>query len=662
MKRLLLLLILFGAFFLRVWHLDSTPPGWRDDELINSLVISQKALDGDLQVYYADASGHEASYHWLNAGMLGLFGANWVGIRLLSAYLGLLTVALTFAVGRKLLGDEVALGATAVLAVSFWSLMYSRIGLRHVLAPVWTLGAFYWFWQGILAPRAKKITWRVFLPFLWAGLFLALGWYTYFAGRGVLLILLVFCLYLLIVDWQLFKQKVVGMGLMFGVTAVLLIPLFINLSNQPEGDARVAELAVPIVALQEGDVQPLLEYTRITLSMFHATGDNEWLYNIPERPLFSLPLALLFWVGVGLTVFYVFGDWYKRWQVKKGTATQRVPTNNHVFAFLFLWFLAGIAPGFVSVPPASLGHTIVAQTAVMLLLMLPLKGILNYAELASPQIRNSRKFVQFGSTYIILVFGVLLMLMVAARDLPDYFGEWPERGMTRFLYRADIQDVADYLNKQPTVTEFGMTGLLAGPWDALALTIDTDHAIRPRWYNPERVLLLEPNVSFYGYPDVPLWQAGAYQPQEAVGGYTFGTVVWNDAPLAEEVCFVNGLCVTGVDYLAPFLTLHIRANDQWEPLVQPLISNPPPPNVYNGPRLHLFTQLLDQDGNFLTGDDGLWIDPATIYAGDRFLQQHLLFPQEPATQINIGFYDPLTGERILTTDGTDALQLQITDK
>ncbi|MFN2139940.1 MAG: hypothetical protein ACK2U5_05630, partial [Candidatus Promineifilaceae bacterium] len=57
---LLLVLVLLLAGLLRFWRLDKVPPGWRDDELINSLVISQHVLDGDLAVYYADASGHEA--------------------------------------------------------------------------------------------------------------------------------------------------------------------------------------------------------------------------------------------------------------------------------------------------------------------------------------------------------------------------------------------------------------------------------------------------------------------------------------------------------------------------------------------------------------------------------------------------------------------------
>ena len=114
---ILILAITLFAFGLRLWQLDSTPPGWRDDEIINSLVISQHVLDGDWAVYYADASGHEALYHVLNAAFLGLFGATVWGIRYLSVILGTLTVPLTYLLGKKLFGSTVGLVAAAGLVL-----------------------------------------------------------------------------------------------------------------------------------------------------------------------------------------------------------------------------------------------------------------------------------------------------------------------------------------------------------------------------------------------------------------------------------------------------------------------------------------------------------------------------------------------------------------
>ncbi len=117
------------GFFLRVWQLDAVPPGFRDDELIETLVISQNILDGDIALYYPDASGHEPLYHMLNALFLAWFGPGALGIRLLSAIIGTLTIPLTYVVGRKLFGPGVALAAAGALAVSFWGLMYSPVSV-----------------------------------------------------------------------------------------------------------------------------------------------------------------------------------------------------------------------------------------------------------------------------------------------------------------------------------------------------------------------------------------------------------------------------------------------------------------------------------------------------------------------------------------------------
>ena len=63
----------------------------------------------------------------------------------------------------------------------------------------------------------------------------------------------------------------------------------------------------------------------------------------------------------------------------------------------------------------------------------------------------------------------------------------------------------------------------------------------------------------------------------------------------------------------------------------------------------------------MTGDDGFWADPQTLKVGDIFVQRHLLNP--PATGVGdtiaFGMYDPMTGQRILTEDGRDAVLIPI---
>jgi len=649
-EKALIVLITLLAFGLRVWQLGENPPGWRDDELINSLVISQKALDGDLALYYADASGHEALYHLLNGVMLGLFGANFIGIRLLSAFLGTLAVPATWLLGRRWLGRMPGLLAAAGLSLSFWSLMYSRFGLRHILLPLLTLAAFYWFWRGWEQGQRRG--------YAAAALFMGLGFYTYFASRGVPLILVAFIGFHVVLTPAGVWRRRLHLAGMFVLTAVAALPLILVLRAQPESEARVAELAVPIIAAREGDFGPLWEYTRVTVSMFHSTGDDEWLYNIPGRPLFAPAAAALFWLGVLLVLGEIGTALRQRWRQWRGGAPPTAPTvRQQAAAFLFLWWLAGISPGFISVPPASLGHTILAMPATYLLLAWPFAaGERLLRERLLRERSGSRR-----AGFLLAGAGVLLLASIAVRDSSDYFQIWPERGMVRFLYRADIAAVADYVDENRELTDFGIAGLLAGPWDRVALTIDTEGetAVRARWYNPERALLLQPDVSFSGYPQVPAAfenQFTPLSPPVQAGAYLLAETAL-ELPEMEPVCFENGLCADAARFQAQTgelqLGWHVAAPLQLPPL--PLISNPPPPGVYNGPRLLVFVQLQDEAGQFLAGDDGLWVDPQTLHPGDRFVQLHRLPPPADlgAAQLAFGLYDPLTGARVRTVGGAD---------
>jgi 4-amino-4-deoxy-L-arabinose transferase-like glycosyltransferase len=676
-----ILLLSLAAFALRVWQLDAAPPGWRDDELIEALVISQKALAGDIQVYYPDASGHEALYHLLAAVMLALFGPNVLGIRLLSAIMGTLTIPLTYVLARRLFGSRVALLAAALLVVSFWSLMYSRFGIRHINTPLLMLPAFIAFLKGMEIHHrqpyesrtgAARRSWQ---HFALAGFFMGLGFYTYFAARGIPLILLAFCAYVWLLDRQRIRDRWRGVVLMFGLAFLLALPLIFTLQQQPEAEARVTEVGKPLMDALQGDFEMVRVYTIRTLNMFHSDGDDEWLYNIPYRPLFGPLVAAFFWLGVALALWYALTAVarYLRalspaMQPARFLAQQPVRTLSstpadtlhrltHSSVFLLLWWFAGISPGFLSIPAGSLSHTILAQPAIYILVGLPLLLVMGEGQGARGRGQVKRM--------VALLLAVLVVGLVAQRDLRDYFEVWPERGMVRFLYRADIQDVAGYLNERAELTDFAIAGLLAGPWDRLALEIDLDRntATRPRWYHPERVLPLQPDLVFAGYPVAGPYDELLQPVSDTVvpGGYNLFRVNAGFAAGAEPVCFSNELCLlaSGHDAGRGRLELLWQVREALKLPPMPLISNPPPPGVDASPRLHVFVHWLDANGQFVAADDGLWIDSQTLHPGDRFLQlHHLAATSAPkVTAVRFGLYDPMTGERILTEDGRDYLRL-----
>ena len=674
-------LITLLAFGLRVAALESFPPGLRDDELIETLVISQKILDGDLAFYYPDASGHEALYHALNAIFLAFFGPTGLGIRLLSTILGTLAVPLTYALARRMFGAAVGLTAAALLAASFWGLMYSRVGIRHSLTPVLALLAFYWFWRAMQGGKEERekggkgeksatappppFSPAPLLPFALSGFFLGLGFHSYFASRGAPLIPAAFVIYLLLVAPSRLRGKWRGLLVMAVATAAVAAPLLLTVAAQPEAEGRVGELALPLIEARAGDFGLVVEHTVAALMMAHATGDPEWLYNIPQRPLFGAVGAVFFWSGVALALWRVLLSLQGRLRSPRAEASPAAQSA----AFLLIWWLGGISPAVLSVPPASLGHVILAQPAFYILAALPVGTLAGWTRLPAAR----RGLVAGGAA-------ALLFVATAARDLPDYFVEWPARGMVRFLYHADMEDVADFILSdpaQPWPTDFGITGLLAGPWNRIALELALGDAdVRPRWYHPERALLLWPDISFSGYPNVESPYAEAFEPlpQDALlrGDYTLSRIapgftpmmdterVWlNEAPL----CFANGLCwmSAGHDPASGVLELAWRVEGDLQLPQMPLISNPPPPGVYSGLRLAVFAQLLDASGNFLSGDDGLWVDAETLRDGDVFLQRHYLSAPAGAVPaaISFGLYDPMTGERWLTIDGQERIILEL---
>jgi 4-amino-4-deoxy-L-arabinose transferase-like glycosyltransferase len=110
-----LVLILLAASAFRFIGLDNfptprgaTPPGLEHDEVAHWL-INQDILAGHHAVYFTEAYGHEALYHYLQAGFGALVGDHALALRLPSAYFGVLLVAVSYALGRRLFGPRVGL-------------------------------------------------------------------------------------------------------------------------------------------------------------------------------------------------------------------------------------------------------------------------------------------------------------------------------------------------------------------------------------------------------------------------------------------------------------------------------------------------------------------------------------------------------------------------
>lgn len=651
--RILLAILLLLTWGLRLCCLDTVPPGWRDDELINIHALSGELLQGRFPLYFTGASGHEPLYHFLLAGVHAVLGFNPLSSLILSAALGTLTTALTYALARRLFGRTVAFVASLALTTSFWSLMYSRIALRHISLPPLALLAFHLLWRAV--GKSQIPNWKSQIGrFTLLGLVVGVSLYTYPAARMLLVLLIAFGGYLALFHRGLFRRDWQGLILALVIAALVSVPLWIAIAqgrgetaehNTGIGaDSRIAELAVPLHELWAGNPRPLLTNVWTTLGMFHACGDPEWLYNISGRPVFSLPGGILVWVGVGLCLL--------RWREPR-------------CFFLLLWLGLGLLPTFASIPPASLSHSILVMPAVYLFPVLALREIIQWLE---RQMSNVKCQIQ-SSLFVIchLIFAIIL-ISNGVRDIRDYFFVWPQQEMVRVLYRADYRDLARYVNTHLETEDVAVSSNLLGPWDRLALDLDIErNDVRVRLFDPERAMVWTGDE---GLTDVVLvsWLPSAPPIDDLLAGnppeilspdlalYTLPPISGVQTPVSDPLaCFANGLELTEAQWTEEpalgqegVLLTFWRVAEPLELIPRPVVANPPPPGVYSGPRLAVFTHLLTKDGAHITGDDGLWVDPHTLQPGDRFIQVHRFnlpaeAPAGPYT-VRLGLYDPKPGE------------------
>ena len=174
---LLALLILLLAAAFRLVALGDVPPGLAQDEVLDA-DIALFIRGGEHALFFRHGYGHEPLYHYLAAPFAPLLGDNWLAIRLPSVYLGLLLVALTMRWARRDYGTVAAVVAGLGLAISWWPVIFSRIGIRPILAPLLLVTA-VWFWPLRRATVTQRGLWSAAL----AGFWLGLSTYSYTAAR-----------------------------------------------------------------------------------------------------------------------------------------------------------------------------------------------------------------------------------------------------------------------------------------------------------------------------------------------------------------------------------------------------------------------------------------------------------------------------------------------
>lgn len=435
MKRewLIIALILLTASVFRFQHIVSAPPGLYPDEAINGNDATRALETGRFRVFYPDNNGREGLFMNLQAISLAVFGHHAWALRIVSAIAGVLTVWGLYLLARSLFNRQIAALSSFLLAVSFWHVVFSRIGFRAILAPLFLVWAFYFLWRGLSSAK--------YLPFALSGIFWGLGAYTYIAFRAMplaLAIVLFSYWFSVRMDFGHDKYLHTRHHLAKGLVVLLLAAIFVSLPigiyfyfNRADFFGRTAQVSI------FGDknlVWSFVVNSVKTLGSFNFVGDFNWRHNFSGQPLLLWSTGALFLVGF-------FRSWLKLFGKLKG--------HGHfstVQVLLLSWFFVGLLP--VVFSSEGLPHALRLVLVAPVVFIFAGEGLWwfyrkldDWYHLANPGIGRKNLAVPLAL--------VLFLAAITVFNYDKYFNRWAQNPNVAGAFNQNYVDLGNELNKMP---------------------------------------------------------------------------------------------------------------------------------------------------------------------------------------------------------------------
>lgn len=405
--------IILVAVFLRLYRFWELPPGLWLDEAFNGWDALRVLRDSHFPVFFAQNGGREPLFIYLQSVSIGIFGPEIWALRLPAVLIGILTVTIVYRLGRELSSDEqgeyIGVLAAAVLAVLYWHVNFSRLGLRAILLPATSALTIYFFWRGFQLSSNRY--------FVWAGIALGITFYTYLSARLLPFVLIGFVLSIVILSnfhktGRLKPRRVLlGLGVTLGFSALIILPLAVHFYWYPEDLSGRSTVSL----LRNGDpissLQAIIPNIVRVLGGIVFSGDLNLRHNLPGRPV----LDILFTIGLLQAVILCF----------RGFLAQPV------HALLLMWLGVMLLPSILS---DEAPHFIRMVGAIPPLVILVAKGLVSLWNKFVPQVSPS-----------LLIVGVMVLGIVGV--LRDYFQEWATKlEKNSEPFQTNLVTYAQYIN------------------------------------------------------------------------------------------------------------------------------------------------------------------------------------------------------------------------
>jgi 4-amino-4-deoxy-L-arabinose transferase-like glycosyltransferase len=290
--------IAFVIFF-RFYHLNQVPPEMVSDHA-EKLLDVYDVLNGKTSIYFPRNTGREFFQFYLTAAIILLFntGVTFLSLKLGTALAGLFTLPYIYLLGKEVGNRWAGFWAMFFAGIAYWPNVYSRLGLRFPLYPLFAAPTLYYLIRGLRTSNRND--------FILAGLALGLGLHGYTSFRIVpFLVIIAVALYLIHRQSQgARKQALYGLGVLVAISFVIFLPLFRFALENPELFAyraftRLSDWEQP---LPGPAWQIFLQNLWNAVTMFFWSDGGIWVHSVTYRPALDVVSGALLFLGIALLI------------------------------------------------------------------------------------------------------------------------------------------------------------------------------------------------------------------------------------------------------------------------------------------------------------------------------------------------------------------------
>lgn len=407
----LLSVIMTASVILRLWNLDHIPAGPYPDESDRGIdarhvLLGQSVSTGPYEFFGTAWWAVPTPYFWLVAQSMRLFGDNLAGERMIHAIAGILTVWLTYRIGRVVWSPRVGLVAAALLAVSDFAIQFSRTAGESTISILTWTACFYFLYRGLKTMRP--------VDFALSGLAGGLTMYGYASGKLLPVFLAAASLYLLV------RWGIKGIRRYFPRLALMALTALLTFApsglyfwqRQDLFSARFNNVSIfaqgqPILATYHTDnwAVAIFEQLKIVYQAFDIGHELGPFYPTNE------PVLPILWAAL-----WLLGSAYLVWRVTDAR-----------YAILGIWILSGLAGSALTVGAPTLQRVAGMVPALGLVPALYLDRMASGFGIPKLRLREAWRPRLLRAAANVAI--VVLVVALAAQTIPFYFGTYAPKAI-----------------------------------------------------------------------------------------------------------------------------------------------------------------------------------------------------------------------------------------